>query len=64
MKSKKYVATVTYRDDGIYQSFTLEVTAKNKIQARTIVFSDALFKKHIGFRSIYLVSVFKHKVRR
>ncbi|EMX2896289.1 hypothetical protein AAG154_001581 [Listeria innocua] len=31
MKSKTYVATITYRDDGVYQSFTLEVAAKNKL---------------------------------
>ncbi|EAE7121794.1 hypothetical protein BI410_14795 [Listeria monocytogenes] len=64
MKSKTYVATVTYRDDGVYQSFTLEFAAKNKIQARTIAYSHALFEKSIGIRSIYSVSAFKHKARR
>ncbi|EAF4051472.1 hypothetical protein CV125_01915 [Listeria monocytogenes] len=64
MKSKTYVATVTYRDDGVYKSFTLEVDAKNKIQARTIAYSHALFEKSIGIRSIYSVRAFKHKARR
>ncbi|HDI0501219.1 hypothetical protein KQX72_06035 [Listeria monocytogenes] len=64
MKSKTYVATVTYRDNGVYQSFTLEVDAKNKIQARTIAYSHALFEKSIGIRSIYSVRAFKHKARR
>ncbi|EHT9616490.1 hypothetical protein KY071_000504 [Listeria monocytogenes] len=64
MKFKTYVATVTYRDNGVYQSFTLEVASKNKIQARTTAYSHALFEKSIGFRSIYSVSAFKHKARR
>ncbi|EDA5218107.1 hypothetical protein F8F10_14825 [Listeria monocytogenes] len=64
MKSKTYVATVTYRDNGVYQSFTLEVASKNKIQARTIAYSHALFEKSIGISSIYSVSAFKHKARR
>ncbi|EGP9247976.1 hypothetical protein ACS76D_11650 [Listeria monocytogenes] len=64
MKSKTYVSTVTYRDNGVYQSFTLEVATKNKIQARTIAYSHALFEKSIGIRSIYSVSAFKHKAIR
>lgn len=32
MKSKTYIATITYRDDGVYKSFTLEVTAKTNFK--------------------------------
>ncbi|MBC2285878.1 hypothetical protein HCB69_15995 [Listeria booriae] len=61
MKSKVYIATITYRDKDVWQSFSIEVTAKNKRQARDRAWDYALFTKVIGFRSIYSVTAFKHK---
>ncbi|GGD06195.1 hypothetical protein [Enterococcus wangshanyuanii] len=55
-RKKKYLVTLSFWQPYDY-TVTFEVKARGKIDAERLAISEAMYKHHIGYRSIKVISI-------